>query len=292
MSYSPSLGLLVAHSAEYVEETTFGTQPTNPTWNWIGTDLQYSDTADMGSILIRNLGTEDLKSVVKGADNYDVTLDYALQASTFLKYLVNSQGGGAGSIDKSLSVLISPKISGTTNYLEALGCRPDSGSIKWQLGKELRGNLKLFAQSISAYTSTDPTGTGSHASDPGTTPWVFTDPGASGITFGGTAYDIQDMTVNFNRNLQRVRAIGQSTAKYIVPSIRDITFDVTIMLEATANYSALLNNTSQTIAAPLKNGTSILTLSNAFFQKQGKSIQVKDVIYEKYTGVAESASLT
>ena len=230
--------------------------------------------------------------MVKGADNYDVTLDYAMQDSAFAKYLVNAQGGGAGSIDESLSIIIAPKISGTTQYLEALGCRPDSGSIKWQLGKEIRANVKLFAQSLQAYTNTSPIGTGSFATDPGTAPWVFTDPGASGITIGATAYDIQDLTVNFSRNLERVRAIGQSTAKYIVPSVRDITFDVTILLEATGNYSAMLNGTSQSITAPLKNGTSVLTLTNAYFIKQSKSIQVKNILFEKYTGAAESAALT
>lgn len=292
MSYTPTLGLLVAETAQYVEESTFGTFPTNPTMSWIGTDMQYSDDADMGSIQIRNLGSEDLQSVLKGADNYDLTLDYAMQDSTFAKYLVNAQGGGTGSIDKSVSVVIAPKINGATEYLQALGCRPDSGSIKWQLGKEIRCNVKMFSQALEAYSNSTPIGTGSWASDPGTAPWIFTDPGASGITIGATSYDIQDLTVNFSRNLERIRTIGQSTAKYIVPSVRDITFDVTILLEATTNYSALLNGTSQTIVAPLKNGTSVLTLNNAFFVKQSKSIQVKNVIYEKYSGLAESATLT
>ncbi|MHB8565728.1 MAG: phage tail tube protein [Nitrososphaerales archaeon] len=292
MSYSPSLGLLAAHSIEYVEEAAFGTFPTNPTMQWIGTDMQYSDSADMGSISFRNLGSEDLKGVLKGADKYDVSLDYAIQSSTFLKYLVNAQGTGSGSIDKSLSMLITPKIVGAAQYLQILGARHDSGSIKWQVGKETRASVKLQAQSMQPYTTTDPTGSGSHASDPGTSPWIFTDPGASGITIGGTAYDIQDATVSFNRNAQRVDVIGQSTSKYIVPSVRDITFDITVMLEATSNYSALLNNTSQSIVLPLKSGTSTLTLSNAFFKKQGKSIQTKAIIFEKYSGLAESAALT
>ncbi len=283
---------MAAHSAEYVEETTYGSLPSNPAMNWIGTDMQYSDSADMGQILIRNIGKEDLTAVVSGAQDYEVDVDYAIQSSAFLKYLVNSQGGGSGSIDKSLSLLISPKISGTTNYLQALGCRPDNGSIAWSLGKETRAKMKLYCQSIQAYTSTDPVGSGTHASDPGTNPWVFTDPGASGITIGGTGYDFQDLTVTFNRNLQRIRAIGQATVKYLPPAVRDITFDATIMLEATSSYSALLNNTSQTIVAPLKSGTSILTLSNAFFKKQGKSIKAGDVIWEKYSGVAETATLT
>ncbi len=292
MSYSPSIGLQAAETAQYVEESVFGALPSNPAMQWIGTDMQYSDSADLGQILIRNLGSEDLKAVIKGSDNYEVDLDYAIQASTFLKYLVNSQGGGSGSIDKSLSLIIAPKVSGTINYLQALGCRPDNGSIKWQLGKEIRASVKVFAQTIQAYTTTNPIGTGSWATDPGTNPWVFTDPGSSGITIGGTAYDINDLSVSFARNLQRVRAIGQSTAKYIVPAVRDITFDITILLESSTPFSALLNNTSQTITAPLKNGTSVLTLTNAFFKKQGKSIKAGDVIYEKYNGVCESATLT
>lgn len=292
MSYLPSLGLQVVETVQYIEETSFGSLPTNPSLSWIGTDMKYSDSADMKSILVRNLGSEDLKTVLKGADDYEVDLDYAIQNSTFLKYLVNSQGSGTGSIDKSVSLLIAPKINGTTEYIEALGCRPDSGSIKWQLGKETRASVKLFAQTIQPYTSTSPIGTGSWATDPGSNPWIFTDPGASGITIGGTGYDISDLTANFSRNLQRIRAIGQSTAKYIVPAVRDITGDITIMLESTSNYSSLLTSSPQTLVAPLKSGTSSLTLSNCFFKKQTKSIQIGNVIYEKYNFVSETASLS
>jgi hypothetical protein len=297
MVYSPTLGLQVAETIQYVEEgitqSTFGVFPTNPAMLWIGADMNYSDSADMGSILIRNLGSEDLKYILPGAENFELDLDYALQTSTFAKYFVNSQGGGSGSIDASLSMLIAPKISTTTEYLVATGCRPDSGSIEWKLGKEIRAKAKIYAQLLAAYTATSPIGTGSFASDPGTNPWKFTDPGASGITIGAVAYDIQELTVSFNRNLQRVRSIGQATSKFLVPGVRDITFDVMIMLEDPANYSAELGGTLQTIVAPLKNGTSTLTLSNAVFKKVGKSIKVgSEVIYEKYTGVCESASLT
>ncbi len=292
MSYIPTLGLKVVNTIQYVEESTYGTFPTNPIMNWIGVDMQYTDSADMGMIKIRNLGSEDLKYVMTGAQDYEVTLDYAIQTSTFLKYLVNSQGGGSGSIDKSLSMVIEPVVDGTDEYVQILGGRPDSGSIKWQVGKELRANVKLMAQSIPAYTTTSPIGSGSFASDPDTNPWIFTSPGSSGITIASTAYDMTDATVNFNRNLQKIRTLGQATVRYLPPSVRDITFDITILLEATAPYSALLDGTSQTIVLPLDAGTSTLTLDDAFFVKQGKSIQVKDVLYEKYTGVAESATLT
>ncbi len=291
MSYTPSLGLQVVNTVQYIEEAIYGTLPASPSMNWIGVDMKYEDNAENKQILIRNLGSEDLRYVVSGAQDYEVDLDYALQTSTFLKYLVNSQGGGSGSIDKSLSLVIEPKVNASNEFIQALGCRPDSGSIKWQLGKEIRVSMKLFAQLIAAYASSI-TGIG-WASDPGTNPWVFTDPGASGITIGGTAYDINDLTVNVSRNLSKQRFLGQATVRYLPPTVRDISGDVTIMLETTANYSALLNNTSQTMVLPLKNGTSTLTLSNTYFKKQSKSIQVtKDVIFEKYSFVCESATLT
>jgi hypothetical protein len=295
-TYSPSLGLQVAETIQYVEEgttqSTYGIFPTNPTMLWIETDMEYSDSADMGTIMVRNLGKEDLTYLVTGAQSYEVELKYSLQTSTFAKYFVNSQGGGSGSIDASLSMVIAPKISGTTYYLEATGCRPDSGSISWELGKTLQASAKLVAQNLAAYTTTSPIGTGTWASDPGTAPWTFTSPGASGITIGGVAYDLQDLKVNFNRNLQKIRAIGGPLVKFLAPGVRDITFDVTIMLEDPAVYSAELNGTLQTIVAPLKSSTSTLTLNNAVFKKVGKSIKVGDVIYEKYSGVAETATLT
>ncbi|MGI0081161.1 MAG: hypothetical protein ACRECH_16245, partial [Nitrososphaerales archaeon] len=80
--------------------------------------------------------------------------------------------------------------------------------------------------------------------------------------------------------------------KYLPAGVRDITGDITIMLEASSNYSALLNDTAETIVAPLKSATSVLTLTNAFFKKQSKSIKVGDVLFEKYQFVSETAVLT
>jgi hypothetical protein len=299
MSLYPSISSNVVKTVEYVEEGTtpgvFGNLPSSPAMKWIGVDMQYDDSADMKQILLRNLGSEDLAYVLQGEQMFEVSLDYAMQNSTFLKYLVNAQGGGSGSIDASLSLGIAPKINNVTNYLIASGCRPDSGSIKWTLGKEIRVSMKLLAQSIAAYTSTAPSGI-TWASDPGTNPWKWTDPGASGVTIAGSSYDFTSITVNVNRNLAKIFTIGNGQLQYLPPTVRDITGDITIMFENTGNYGAMLFNTPMTFVLPLKAGTSTLTLSNTFFQKQSKSIKVgkgdSAIIYEKYTWVAESGTVT
>lgn len=290
--YVPSTGPLVVHNVEYVEEATPGTFPTNPTMLWVGSDVVYDDSSDEKAIKKGNIGSEDILYGLPGPDEYAVTLDYAPQNSTFAKYLVNSQGGGTGSIDKSLSLLISPKVNAVANYLEILGAKPESGSIKWSYGKETRVNVKLTSMSIPAYVTTDPTGTGSHASDPATAPYTFIDPGANGVTFNSNAYDFQDITVNFNRNTKRLGVVGQQHAKYIQPVNRAITGSFTVLLEDTAIFSDVLNLTKATFTLPLKSTTSVLTLTNAFFEKLGKQIKFNDVIYEKVDFSAMSASLT
>lgn len=294
MSYVPTTSQLMLRPLEYVEESSFGVFPTNPAMQWIGVGQEIDPKPNMKNIKVRNLASEDLKYETLGAQMYQLDISYNPQNSSFAKYLVNSQGGGSGSIDKSLSLLASPKINGTGEFLEILGARPDSGKISWEVGKPISIDVSLLAKSIPAYTTTDPVGTGSHASDPGTNPWIFTDPGASGITIGGTAYDIRSLSVSFKRNLQAVGVIGQGTPQYVVPTMREITFDVTIILEATAPYSALLAGTQQTIVAPLKSGTSTLTLSNAFFEQLKMKFQSdsKNVIEETYSGTAMTATLT
>ena len=297
-SYTPSTFANIAHTAEFVEEgttaATFGVFPTNPTMLWIGANLQYDDTPNTNTIQLMNLGSEDLKYILKGKETYDITLSYVPQNSTFLKYLVNSQGGGTGSIDASLSMLIAPKINGVTNYLKVVGARPDSGSIKWQSGKELAVSVSLVSKAIPAYVTSDPIGTGSHASDPGTNPWKFDDPGAGALTLAGTAYDFLDASVSFKRNLDRsLVPIGQAQVAYLPPLERSITGDITIMLEdATVYDTYLLTAAPQTLVLPLKSGTSTLTLSNCVLEKLKRTYKVKATNVESYSFVAESAVLT
>ena len=294
MSYTPTLGLLAAETAQYAEEPNFGTFPNSPTMLWIGSDMQYSDSADMGAIKIRNLGSED--SEVRNEGCRQLRSDPRLRNPNFGIREVSCKFSGHW-------LGLNRQIPLDSDCSEDQWCRTISRGSRMQTRFRLnqvaaRQGTESECKTARAVDSAIQRGPAQSLWQrrfciiSGTNPWIFTDPGSSGVTIGGTAFDINDLTISFNRNLQRVRAIGQSTAKYIVPSVRDITFDVTILLEATSNYSALLNGTLQTIVAPLKASTSVLTLSNAFFVKQGKSIQCKDIIMEKYSGVCESAALT
>src|SRR2546428_8852974 len=182
MSITPSGGWFVVKNPQYVEEATYGTFPTNPTMNWIGAVDNFDPKADMQSIMVPQVGTEDLRYILKGAEVYTVDLEFGLQTSTFAKYGISSQGGGAGTIDKSLSVLFSAKLNTIDNFVEILGARIGSFTISAQTGQLTRAKCQVQAKAIPVPFTVSPIGTGTFATDPATNPWTFYDGGANPVT--------------------------------------------------------------------------------------------------------------
>src|SRR5437899_12550646 len=148
----PVGGWGVVKLPQYVEEATYGTLPTNPAMQWIAPIASADLKADMQSVMIPQLGIEDLKYIIKGAEQYTFDIEYPMQNSTFAKYGVNSQGGGAGSIDKSLSLLFSGKpggiVSGTANYVQVIGSRRHSIPLSSQVGQQTKAKPNRFAKTI------------------------------------------------------------------------------------------------------------------------------------------------
>ena len=135
----PSGGWLIVKNPQYVEEATYGSIPTaSPTLLWIGSVDNVEPIADIGYQEIRKVGSEDPYAALKGKELDTLKLSFGVQSSTFLKYAITAQGGGAGTIDASLSVLYSVKLSGTENYIIAQGCRPKSLKLSCSPGELLK----------------------------------------------------------------------------------------------------------------------------------------------------------
>ncbi len=158
MSVIPSGGWSVLKNPQWVEESVYGAFPTNPTMNWIGAIDNFDPKADMQSIMIPQVGTEDLKYILKGAEVYTIDLEYGLQTSTFAKYGISSQGGGAATIDKSLSVLFSAKLNAVENYVELLGSRIGSFTISSQAGQLTKAKCQILAKAIPIPFTSSPIG--------------------------------------------------------------------------------------------------------------------------------------
>ena len=293
MSITPSGGWFVVKNPQYVEEATYGTFPTNPTMSWIGAVDNFDPKADMQSIMVPQVGAEDLKYILKGAEVYTMDLEFGLQTSTFVKYGISSQGGGAGTIDKSLSVLFSAKLNAVENYVQVLGSRISSFSISSQTGQLTKAKCQLQAKAIPVPSSSSPIGSGSFATDPATNPWTFYDGGANPVTIGAVNPDVREFSVTFERNLERLHVLGQSQQKFLPPKQRRITGSFMIVWEDVNQYTNLTSDTGVTITWVLKTAVSTLTLNNCKIHKLDDfKFSPTEVVYEKYGFSALAASMT
>ncbi len=293
MSITPSGGWFVVKNPQYVEEATYGTFPTNPTMSWIGAVDNFDPKADMQSIMVPQVGAEDLKYILKGAEVYTMDLEFGLQTSTFVKYGISSQGGGAGTIDKSLSVLFSAKLNAVENYVQVLGSRISSFSISSQTGQLTKAKCQLQAKAIPVPSSSSPIGSGSFATDPATNPWTFYDGGANPVTIGAVNTDVREFSVTFERNLERLHVLGQSQQKFLPPKQRRITGSFMIVWEDVNQYTNLTSDAGVTVTWVLKTAVSTLTLNNCKIHKLDDfKFSPTEVVYEKYGFSALAASMT
>ena len=290
---SPSGGWFVVKNLQYAEEATFGTFPTNPAMNWIAVVGNVDLKADMQSILVPQIGTEDLKYILKGSETYSMDVEYAFQNSTFAKYATQLQGGGAGSIDKSLSILFSAKLSGTENFVQLLGSRLGDFTISGKYGDLIRAKGTVTAKAIPVPGTSSPIGSGSFASDPGTNPWAFYDGGANPVTIGAANPDVREIQVTFSRNLEKLHVLGQSQVKFLPPKQRRISGTFTIVWEDENQYTNLTSATSNTITWVLKSAVSTLTMPGCELTKLDTwKFDPTEVVYEKYAFTALTASLS
>src|SRR3990172_3018522 len=238
----PTGGWMVLKNPQYAEESVYGTFPTNPVMLGIGVVGSCQPRADMQSVMVPQVGTEDLKYILKGAETFTVELEYALQHSSFAKYATNAQGGGAGTIDKSLSLLFSAKlggISGTENYLQLLGSRIGSLTLSTRVGELLKARCQISGKALPVPTTSNPIGSGSFATDSAFTPWAFYDGGTNPVMIGGVNPDVREISVTFERNLERLHVLGASQQKFMPPKHRRISGTFTILWEDTTQYSNL-----------------------------------------------------
>jgi hypothetical protein len=293
MSVTPSGGWFVVKNPQYVEETTYGTFPTNPAMNWIGVVDNFDPKADMQSIMVPQVGTEDLKYILKGAEVYTMDLEFGLQTSTFAKYGISSQGGGTGTIDKSLSILFSAKLNTVENFVQVLGSRIGSFTISSQTGQLTKAKCQVQAKAIPLPSTTNPIGTGAFATDPAANPWTFYDGGTNPVTIGAVNPDVREFSVTFERNLERLHVLGQSQQKFLPPKQRRINGNFTIVWEDVNQYTNLTADTGVTITWVLKTATSTLTLSGCKIHKLDDfKFSPTEIVYEKYGFSALTASIT
>jgi hypothetical protein len=294
---APSGGWFVTKHPQYVEETQFGVMPTNPDLNWIGPAESWDPRSDIPPYEVRYLGSEDPHSLLRGIEAYEFTLEHFMQASTWAKYAINPQGGGAGSIDKSLALACGIRMggaAGTVYYYTMLGCRARSLTLTGRPGEAHRLRMEVVTRQIPEPGTSDPVGTGSWASDPATPPWFFTSGGQDPIEVGGAPVPVTEISITIERNPEVIYVMGSGLAEYIPPKHRSIKGTMTLVWLSQNRYADLQNYTNRNVVWTLNTApSSILTMSNCKFHRLDSfTIRPTEVVFERWSFTGLNATLT
>ena len=272
------------------------TPTSSPTFNWVGgvsNPQPHYRHGRPGHIKIVAHEDPTASDLLPGEAKYMLDVTYYPQTSTFLKYGINAQGGGSGSIDKSLSLLWQLPLSGVSSSYIPAGFRVNTLKLAGQAGKPLVANVNGQYASLYGPTGTPLLTTPTYATDPGTKPWNFDDGGSSNVTIGGTWYDTVSIEADFARNLKPIWTMQSTNLTYLPPANRMVTGTIKNIAEAGGNIGVLEALTEQTLVWVLKSGTSTLTVSNVSFRKLSDySIKADDVLYETYGWEGRGAVIT
>ena len=112
----------------------FGVTPNSSTFAVVGDNSEITISPDVQHMDVNVLGSEDLIDSVKTQSLYSFSIKYNPINTTLWKHIWNASGGGAGTIDESLSFTYSYKLNGTEYFQHMRGCRPTSGTMSLSRG--------------------------------------------------------------------------------------------------------------------------------------------------------------
>ena len=291
----PTSGALIVDELQYDEETTFGTKVTSsPTYLAVGVTTNPEFSGGPETISVPITGDEDAHKLLLGKESYALKFSYKPVDILFSTYGVNSQGGGSTTIDKSLTMMLSGKMSGTTNYYFAHGCRVETMTFKGGPGRVHEIDVEMKCKQIPAPATSHGLSGQTLATAVSGTPWKFEDGGASPISWNSSGIDCTDITVRFQRNLKEIYAGDGTTARitYLHPTERKITGTMTVVHTAKTLLDDEIAGTLRTLAWVLKTGSGTLTLSNVKLDALSSlAMPESDVVFEKYNFTATTAAL-
>jgi hypothetical protein len=286
---------LTLKELQFSEETTYGALPSSPVFTPVGYEPRIMFRFDPRMLVVPQPGSEDPMTIQGGAAN-DITWDvtYRMTDSGFAKYGVNAQGSGSGTIDKSLTLLMSVKLSATTEtWIILQGARPNITVISGRAGGVLEARIVGKSQTFPIPLQSDPGFT--YASSSTVQPIQLKDGGLTPLTIGAVSYDVNNMTVSVNRNLSILPQPGSHSPQIVLPQNREVTGTFGICWETLGLLTILGTQVADPMVWTLSTSlNSALTVSGTQFTKLN-SLQFSNgdpAIIENYAYQGAAASLT
>jgi hypothetical protein len=279
-----------AHEAKiyYVQESTYGVTPTNPSMLGIATADNVEPTIDPGLLKIRGIGSRDLQSLHRGLRHIDLKVAYALPSEAPINFLQYVTTLSSASIE-----VFYEKAGGIIDLLHK-GCRMDKVTVECSIEDIVKATADLIGQDLAVSTAKI---TGANYSDYlGAVPFSdsYVQRGA-GDGSGLTAVErVTDWKFTIENNLKRVPVIRSTSGyllKYLQERHRTLSGELTFEFESKQEYDDVVNDSEFSLKFGLGGSNSAL-FKYCKWEKVGSPTKVEDLVSLKAPFVARDVTIS
>ncbi len=252
MSYIPPSNIDVTRNVLFCEEPSFGTVQTNATWKnaGIANSLTWKKSPQHQAVDI--LGSVDSYGEYKFGNDYTVEIKYYLLDVELLKYGTELPNG-TGTIEKSLTILVTKKINNVESFRVFKGCITESCTYDFSkipmVTQTFRAsNISDWLDATEAAAVIGASGSITYPGALSADPWTSLDVGSSNLTYtqplsiNSVPYDVAKFTFTVSRNILILQPLAAPDPTYIKAGRRKITAALTTWPKDNGSSGNILEN--------------------------------------------------
>jgi tail tube protein len=254
-----------------------------------------SISTEIGSITYRQIGSRDFYALIKTGEEYSFEVTYNPIGVDLIKRGIDLPNG-TGTIEKSLTILMSFKLNNVENYIMFKGAVTNNIEVEISNDAAIEVTQEFFCRDITVPATTHGLTTPTFAATPTAAPWTHLSPGSGPFTFHGASTDVDNFNFSVNHNLTRVKPTGELTAKFVGPTLRDIEWEFNTWFKDTFPISETKALTPGAMAyklASVADGSHQVSFTDAYSEAYETSFSTSSTDFTMLTlsGRAKSATL-
>jgi hypothetical protein len=225
---------------------------------------------------VETLSNEDLTDMVRtdGVQGFKVSGPVNANVYAWIQWLLNAQSlvPSAGTIWEPKSCWTSIKLQGSSSptYLGFHGVKPHSGSLKLPAGKLQQYDITCGCISMDDPTTSAPAGVTLTSTFPGAG-YYRTGNSNAVFSWNSVAYKYRELTLNVNRNNDRVMVGGADVPFTDAPMGREITLQIKALWNDLTLYNDWKSQTRRAVSIGVESAKAITT-NNGLLTKCGLPI--------------------
>jgi hypothetical protein len=279
-----------AHEAKlyYVQESTYGVTPTNPSMLGLATADNVEPTIDPGLLKIRGIGSRDVQTLRRGLRHIDLKVSYALPSEapiSFLQYVTT--------LNSTSIEVFYEKASGIIDLLHK-GCRVDKVTVECSVEDVVKATADLIGQDLAIGTAKI---TGANYADylgAVTFSDSYVQRGAGDGSGLAAVERVTDWKFTIENNLKRVPVIRSTSGyllKYLQERHRTLSGELTFEFESKQEYDDVVNDSEFSLKFGLGGSNSAL-FKYCKWEKVGSPTKVEDLVSLKAPFVARDVTIS